>query len=121
MGTKSDSPKLSPAERLARKRAAARLRQQRCRARKRQTMLEKKRGEVVRQRRVNITHDHPMPAVVMHTVQHRPHSRFPTYNPVHSTTESGESWGGVGVSVDNMLPDGGAVRGGGSLLDQPHH
>ncbi|KAL3935303.1 MAG: hypothetical protein SGBAC_009159, partial [Bacillariaceae sp.] len=40
MGAK---PQLSPNERLARKRAAARLRQQRCRARKRQAMLETKR------------------------------------------------------------------------------
>ena len=35
--------KLSPSERLVRKRAAARLRQQRCRARKRQAMLESRR------------------------------------------------------------------------------
>lgn len=45
MAAKTDSSKLSPAERLARKRAAARLRQQRCRARKRQAMFEKKRVE----------------------------------------------------------------------------
>lgn len=37
------SSKLSPPERLARKRAAARLRQQRCRARKREIMLEQRR------------------------------------------------------------------------------
>ncbi|CAJ1966816.1 unnamed protein product [Cylindrotheca closterium] len=40
MGAK---PQLSPNERLARKRAAARMRQQRCRARKRQALLEQKR------------------------------------------------------------------------------
>lgn len=40
MGAKQQ---LSPNERLARKRAAARLRQQRCRARKRQALLEQKR------------------------------------------------------------------------------
>lgn len=39
------SDKLSPPDRLARKRAAARLRQQRCRARKRQSMLEQRRQE----------------------------------------------------------------------------
>lgn len=61
MAAKTDSSKLSPPERLARKRAAARLRQQRCRARKRQAMLEKKRiesergcGAVVT---VKVTHD----------------------------------------------------------------
>ena len=43
--TQSPSTKLSPAERLARKRAAARLRQQRCRARKRQAMLEQQRSQ----------------------------------------------------------------------------
>lgn len=43
MTAKSEYSKLSPSERLARKRAAARLRQQRCRARKRQAMLEKRR------------------------------------------------------------------------------
>lgn len=43
--TQSATTKLSPAERLARKRAAARLRQQRCRARKRQAMLERERGQ----------------------------------------------------------------------------
>ena len=92
MESKTDSPKLSPAERLARKRAAARLRQQRCRARKRQVMLEKKRGEV-RQQCVKITRDHSRPAV-MHAIHHHSQTRFPTYKPLHST-ESGESWVGV--------------------------
>eukprot|EP00934_Nitzschia_sp_Nitz4_P002123 Nitzschia sp. Nitz4//scaffold33_size148984//87550//88296//NITZ4_002935-RA/size148984-processed-gene-0.172-mRNA-1//-1//CDS//3329548448//2123//frame0 len=44
---KENSPtKLTPTERLARKRAAARLRQQRCRARKRQAMLEQRREDL---------------------------------------------------------------------------
>lgn len=47
MAAKIESPcpssKLSPNDRLARKRAAARLRQQRCRARKRQAMLHRRR------------------------------------------------------------------------------
>lgn len=48
MATKTESPpsgKLSPSERLARKRAAARLRQQRCRARKREVMMEQRRHQ----------------------------------------------------------------------------
>ena len=92
MGTKSDSPKLTPAERLARKRAAARLRQQRCRARKRQTMLEKKREEVVRQRCAKLTHDPPRPPVIMRAVQHRPRSLFPSYKPLHSAEASSVPW-----------------------------
>ena len=45
--TEEPSPpaKLSPSERLVRKRAAARLRQQRCRARKRQALLEERRQQ----------------------------------------------------------------------------
>lgn len=46
MAAKTESPtKLSPTERLARKRAAARLRQQRCRARKREAVLEQRRND----------------------------------------------------------------------------
>lgn len=41
----SPSSKLSPGDRLARKRAAARLRQQRCRARKRQAVCEQRRQD----------------------------------------------------------------------------
>lgn len=46
--TETNTPpfKLSPSERLARKRAAARLRQQRCRARKRQATLQEKREQI---------------------------------------------------------------------------
>eukprot|EP00533_Pseudo-nitzschia_delicatissima_P010627 CAMPEP_0116114032 /NCGR_PEP_ID=MMETSP0327-20121206/19811_1 /TAXON_ID=44447 /ORGANISM="Pseudo-nitzschia delicatissima, Strain B596" /LENGTH=320 /DNA_ID=CAMNT_0003607401 /DNA_START=115 /DNA_END=1077 /DNA_ORIENTATION=+ len=84
MGVKADSPKLTPAERLARKRAAARLRQQRCRARKRQAMLEKKREEVAsRQRCAKLAHEPPRPQVVMRAIQHPPRSLFPVYKPVH--------------------------------------
>jgi hypothetical protein len=43
MTAKESTSKLTPNERLARKRAAARSRQQRCRARKRQVLLEQKR------------------------------------------------------------------------------
>eukprot|EP00980_Cylindrotheca_fusiformis_P004072 scaffold880_cov132-Cylindrotheca_fusiformis.AAC.68 len=43
MTAKEPMSKLTPNERLARKRAAARLRQQRCRARKRQALQEEKR------------------------------------------------------------------------------
>jgi hypothetical protein len=57
MTIKTDSFKLSPAERLARKRAAARLRQQRCRARKRHAgVVEKSRSET-EHRQVRVTHD----------------------------------------------------------------
>jgi hypothetical protein len=52
MTAKESTSKLTPNERLARKRAAARLRQQRCRARKRQTVVEQKRlqhGKMVQQ------------------------------------------------------------------------
>eukprot|EP00536_Pseudo-nitzschia_multiseries_P001662 jgi/Psemu1/3817/gm1.3817_g len=96
MGTKSDSPKLTPAERLARKRAAARLRQQRCRARKRQAMLEKKRGETDVQvgNKVKVN-ESPRPGMVMHSLHHRPQSRYPTYKPVHLAESLGESWVGV--------------------------
>lgn len=90
MGTKAESPKLSSAERLARKRAAARLRQQRCRARKRQAMLEKKRGEIVRERCVKLTHDLSIPTAVIHSIQRRPQSLFPTYKSMRSA--QGESW-----------------------------
>ena len=95
MGTKADAPKLSPAERLARKRAAARLRQQRCRARKRQAMLEKKRGEIVRQRCVKLTHDPSRSAVVMRAVQHRPQTLYPTYKPMHAAEASVSPWPAV--------------------------
>jgi len=106
---KNECPKLSPEERLARKRAAARLRQQRCRARKRQAMLEKKRGEVgvdIRQRCVKIpTHD-PTRAhanAVIHVPHSSPHhcsqsTRFPPSYNHHSMTASepvgAESWVG---------------------------
>lgn len=95
MGTKADAPKLSPAERLARKRAAARLRQQRCRARKRQAMLEKKRGEIVRQRCVKLTHDPSRSAVVMRAVQHRPQTLYPTFKPMHATEAAVSPWPAV--------------------------
>lgn len=98
MGSKTDTPKPSPVERLARKRAAARLRQQRCRARKRQIMLEKKRGELVRQRCVKLTttHDPSRPPVIIHAVQqHRPQVLFPTYKSMHSAEASGAPWAGV--------------------------
>lgn len=45
MTAKESASKLTPNERLARKRAAARLRQQRCRARKREALLEQKRHQ----------------------------------------------------------------------------
>ena len=54
MGAKQQ---LSPNERLARKRAAARLRQQRCRARKRQAVLEQKR---IQQDQVSMLEAEPM-------------------------------------------------------------
>ena len=89
MATKGDSPKLTPAERLARKRAAARLRQQRCRARKRQAMLEKKRGEIVRQR---CTQDQLTPAVPMRKIQHHTPPPFPAYISTLPTTAPASSW-----------------------------
>lgn len=92
MGVKADAPKLTAAERLARKRAAARLRQQRCRARKRQAMLEKKREEVARQRCAKLAHGAPRPQVVMRAVQHPPRSLFPTYKPVHLAEVPGAPW-----------------------------
>jgi len=96
---KNESPKLSPEERLARKRAAARLRQQRCRARKRQALLEKKRGEAGsdgRQRGVKAPTYDPVRAAanaVIHVptpvpVSHRSQSTAIRYPP---TTYS-ESW-----------------------------
>lgn len=91
MGTKTDTPKLTPAERLARKRAAARLRQQRCRARKRQAMLEKKRDEVARQRS-KMTHDAaPRPPVMLHP----PRTLFPAYKPMHSAEAAAAPWVGL--------------------------
>mmetsp|Transcript_21916 Transcript_21916/g.52155 ORF Transcript_21916/g.52155 Transcript_21916/m.52155 type:complete len:327 (-) Transcript_21916:35-1015(-) len=95
MATKADAPKLSPAERLARKRAAARLRQQRCRARKRQAMLAKKRGEIVEQRDIDSTHDARRTPGAMPAVQHRPQSLFPTYTTIHSSEASSDSWASV--------------------------
>ena len=96
MGTKTDAQKLTPAERLARKRAAARLRQQRCRARKRQAMLEKKRDEVARQRS-KLTHDATSrPPVMMHP----PRTLFPAYKPVHSAEAAAAPW----VNLRGKLP-----------------
>lgn len=106
---KNESPKPSPEERLARKRAAARLRQQRCRERKRQAMLEKKRCEVgvdIRQRCVKIpTHDptRSHANAVIHVPHPSPHhcsqsTRFPPSYNLHSMTASepvgAESWVG---------------------------
>lgn len=99
MSTKTESPKLSPAERLARKRAAARLRQQRCRARKRQAMLDKKRGEVIRQRCLKLSRDPPRPAVVMHAVHRHPHSLYQTYKPIHPTDAPSDPWVGASRKV----------------------
>ncbi len=96
MGTKTDAPKLTPAERLARKRAAARLRQQRCRARKRQAMLEKKRNEVARQRS-KLTHDAaPRPPVMMRP----PRTLFQAYKSVHSAEAVAAPW----VNLRGKLP-----------------
>jgi hypothetical protein len=95
MTAKTESSKLSPAERLARKRAAARLRQQRCRARKRQATLEKRRLETEHQpNRVGVTPESttgssrstmvmPLPTHPRHHPHHRiqhqiPH-RIPAY------------------------------------------
>ncbi|KAG7365105.1 hypothetical protein IV203_038308 [Nitzschia inconspicua] len=91
MTAKCESSKLSTAEKLARKRAAARLRQQRCRARKRQAMLEKKRHESEQQTsRVGVTPQSPavvLPPVAVplstnpghhHRVPQQPH-RIPVY------------------------------------------
>lgn len=95
MTAKSDSSKLSPAERLARKRSAARLRQQRCRARKRIAMLEKRRvdteqqpspGEVTPESTTAARPPvaRPLPTHHLHhhlhRIQHQPH-RIPTYAP----------------------------------------
>eukprot|EP00539_Tryblionella_compressa_P000066 CAMPEP_0178740800 /NCGR_PEP_ID=MMETSP0744-20121128/4785_1 /TAXON_ID=913974 /ORGANISM="Nitzschia punctata, Strain CCMP561" /LENGTH=347 /DNA_ID=CAMNT_0020393601 /DNA_START=119 /DNA_END=1162 /DNA_ORIENTATION=- len=94
MAAKIDSSKLSPAERLARKRAAARLRQQRCRARKRQAMLEKKRLESD-QRRV-VAHDACVvarPASVS-LANHRPlqkSTNHPAFSPPKMTVVSSNS------------------------------
>mmetsp|Transcript_18032 Transcript_18032/g.39329 ORF Transcript_18032/g.39329 Transcript_18032/m.39329 type:complete len:325 (+) Transcript_18032:182-1156(+) len=106
MGLKSDSPKLTPAERLARKRAAARLRQQRCRARKRQAMLDMKRVETDRPGPSKIKiRNSPRPSMVVHTVHHRPQSQYPAYSkPAHSTESLRKPWVGVGPQASRRQP-----------------
>jgi hypothetical protein len=69
--------KLSPSERLARKRAAARTRQQRCRARKRQTMLEDRRQKSDL-RQTQMSQDSRS-----HTIQDPSHGR-PPFSPSRS-------------------------------------
>ena len=76
--------KLSPSERLARKRAAARLRQQRCRARKRQAMLQRRQENKVRQGQIS---PHSSPRSVMESPQTSP----PVFS--NSRVKVVECWG----------------------------
>lgn len=76
MTVKTDSFKLSPAERLARKRAAARLRQQRCRARKRQASVSEKSGGETERRHPSVTHDQLGPVTTSTSIQAVPTPRL---------------------------------------------
>jgi hypothetical protein len=91
-------PKLSPGERLARKRAAARMRQQRCRTRKREVMLEErsqitkgKRTEQSQESREHPVHDH-------RSVSHYPSAERPLFRASRSgdTEYGGENIGTTG-------------------------
>lgn len=101
--TENSSPtKLSPGERLARKRSAARLRQQRCRARKRQALMEQRRQD--QDVRVTLTQDSRTKPVQERQPQSTSHikdlTKPPTTEPIYNV-----------VSFDSLRSHEEAQRG----------
>lgn len=107
MAAKIESPcpssKLSPNDRLARKRAAARLRQQRCRARKRQAMLHRRRVDDTLPQFVS--QDSADKPTTVETEREIPPVTVAKQNDVRSSSQSGPIYNCVSFDSSRSLED----------------